>query len=83
VFWHATLCQLVRTYRRFEGTVLQDVCNDLPVNSYSKPTRRTCYLKWFILVKRSTCFGGLSAPDDEQKDRPKHVEGFTRINNLR
>ena len=86
-----------------------------------KPTRCTCYLKLFILVKHSTCFGRsfrplsgaqdctysnrrmpnsccylkqLSdiclllyvqswAPDDGRKDRPKHVECFTRINNLR
>jgi len=27
------------------------------LRSYSKPTRCTCYLKLFILVKRSTCFG--------------------------
>ena len=28
-----------------------------PIYSYSKPTICTCYLKLFILVKRSTCFG--------------------------
>jgi hypothetical protein len=100
-----------------------------------QPTRCTCYLKLFILIKRSTCFGqsfrpssgaqncvysnGICqtaavaigdemefrsmsspiaatavwhipllytqfwAPDDGRKDCPKHVERFTRINNLR
>jgi len=83
-----------------------------------QPTRCAFYLKLFILVKRSTCFGrsfrpssgaqnfvysnGICqtaaavaaavwhipllytkfwAPDDGRKDRPKHVERFTRINN--
>ena len=93
--------------------------------SIVQPTRCTCYLKLFILVKRSTCFrrsfrpssgaqncvysNGICqtdadigdemelqvaaavwhipllytqfwAPDDGWKDRPKHVERFTKIN---
>ena len=66
-----------------------------------QPTRCTYYLKLFILVKRSTCFGRSFRPssgaqkcvysndicqtaaDDGRKDRPKHLERFTRINNSR
>jgi hypothetical protein len=95
----------------------------LVIYSYSKTDKMCLFLKLFMLVKHSTCFGrsfhpssraqdyacsnrhmsnsccylllaaGLDrclllyaqswAPDDGRKDRLKHVECFTRINNLR
>ena len=122
----------------FLSGFLTKILYDILPSPIVQPTRCTCYLKLFILVKRSTCFGrsfrplsgarncaysnGICqtdaaatccyrgwngtrsisspiaaaavwhipllyarfwAPDDGRKDRPKHVERFTRINNLR
>jgi hypothetical protein len=70
------------------------------MNSYSKTNKMHQFLKLFILVKHSTCFGRSFCPssgvqgcsysnrhmstlDDGQKDRPKLLECFARINTLR
>jgi hypothetical protein len=56
--WHhinycCLLCQTVTS--TWEATSLNtDICKDIPI---VQPTRCTCYLKLFIFVKRSTCFG--------------------------
>jgi hypothetical protein len=66
-------------------------------HSYSKTNEMHVFLKLFILVKHSTCFGRSFRPStgaqdcsysnrqmsDGRKERPKHVVCFTRINNLR
>ena len=67
----------------FSKSYLQSITfNSREMNSYSTTNKMHLFLKLFNLVKRS--FRPSSgAPDDGRKDRPKHAQRFTRINNLR
>jgi len=114
-----------KTFYMFR-TVFLSIIRSSKLRIQQRYISNSCYLKLFILVKRSTCFGlsfrpssgaqtaytttlyvkqlllpaaiapgssscltytvavyAVWAPDDGRKDRPKHVERFTRINNLR